>query len=444
MPCLRCQRTLPSESAFCPHCGQTVGAAVEADELLGAFIAGRYRITSVIGEGGMGRVYLADQTMGAATRRVAIKVLLPQFAADAKAASRFLRECATTGALDDPHTVRVYDCGQLPDGRLYIAMEYVDGRSLAALLEEDGPLAPARVVELLGQLCESLEEAHGKRIVHRDLKPENIMIVARPGGGELVKVLDFGIAKAIDDPGHAAGPVITSAGAIVGSPPYMSPEQFVAEELDARADVYALGVIGYEMLTGTRPFEARSVLEWGTKHLTAAPAPFDATDAGRAVPEAMRRAVLHALAKNREERPASARAFYAELASDDAENRVVVVPRLAAVGGAAQRAGVATTVDEARMVPTAQPRRTWLLLAAGASAATLALVGAFLLGRQPSSAEHGADDDSHAPPREACVRARAAALGGKCDEARRALASGCTGGPGHMEAQHEFEDHCER
>jgi serine/threonine protein kinase len=250
MPCARCQRTLPSDSAFCPHCGQTVGVAVEADELLGAFIAGRYRITSVIGQGGMGRVYLADQTMGDATRRVAIKVLLPQFAADAKAASRFLRECATTGALDDPHTVRVYDCGQLPDGRLYIAMEYVDGRSLAALLEEEGPLAPARVVELLGQVCESLEEAHGKRIVHRDLKPENIMIVPRPGGGELVKVLDFGIAKAIDEPGHAAVPVITSAGAIVGSPPYMSPEQFVAGELDARADVYALGVIGYEMLTG--------------------------------------------------------------------------------------------------------------------------------------------------------------------------------------------------
>ena len=443
MRCARCHATFPSVAAFCPQCGQASdgGSEEERDALLGAFVAGRYRVGSVIGEGGMGRVYLADQSLGTATRRVAIKVLLPQFAADSQAAARFLRECATTGSLEDPHTVRVYDCGQLDDGRLYIAMEYVDGRSLADLLE-DGAISPARVANLLGQVCESLEEAHGKRIVHRDLKPENIMVVTRADGAELVKVLDFGIAKAVDEPERTGRPVITSAGAIVGSPPYMSPEQFVAGEIDARADVYALGVIGYEMLTGGRPFEARSVLEWGGKHLTAEPAPFDATGAGRAVPEGMRRAILHALAKRREDRPRSVRAFYEELAAGP----IAIVPAAATDNGAARRKGVATTVDDAAIVPVSRRKRSRITVALAASLLTAMLaMGLWLVVRQPAEIEqHGPGDHEHAAQREACVRARAAALASRCDEARRALDSGCTGGPGHIEAQHEFEDHCER
>jgi serine/threonine protein kinase len=407
------------------------------DPLVGSVVAGRYRVERVIGEGGMGRVYLAHQAMGNTTRPVAIKVLLPAFARDLQAVARFLRECAITSSLESVHSIRVYDSGQVTDGRLYIAMEYVDGRTLAELLQAE-PLPGPRAAALLRQICASLSEAHAKRIVHRDLKPENILVGRDPTGAELVKVLDFGISKAIDEPGQPVRASVTAQHTIVGSPPYMSPEQFLGLDLDARSDVYALGLIAYEMFTGTTPFQASTMVEWGAMHLSSPPAAFDETAAGRAVPERARHAIMRALSKRKEERQPSADVFLRELEHQPGMQDAARAGR----SEPSSRPRVATTVSADLVLPASQSvvERRWLsfLVTGGVVAAGIAVAAAFYRGDRAS--DHGA---AHPLMREACVRAAHAAAAGRCDDARRELDAGCTTGPGHMEAQHELEDHCQ-
>lgn len=314
MDCPACH-TLNAEGArFCAKCGTLlpVNAPPEADPLINQVVGGRFRITGVIGEGGMGRVYFGEQQMGTNVRKVAIKVLLAQYAKDPQVVARFKRECGTVSELEHPNTIRFYDFGECPNGDLYIAMELLNGQSLEEALEKGGPLPPERVDRIMGQVCGSLDEAHEKGIIHRDLKPANIFLTKRGGEDDYVKVLDFGIARR-DERVSKAEQKLTQQGTVLGTPPYMSPEQFMGKELTTSSDIYSLGVVAYEMLTGRLPFEADTPWEWATKHMTVQPFPFETTQLGANVPPKMKAAILRALSKKPEERPRTVRELYEEL-----------------------------------------------------------------------------------------------------------------------------------
>jgi len=306
VPCPACGTLNEPHARFCARCGATVITPTGTDPLIGSTLAERYRITKQLGEGGMGTVYLAEQTMGTTVRKVAVKVLKGQ--ATEQARGRFLRECETVVQLNHPNTIRFYDFGALPDGRLFIAMEFVEGRTLTVAISE-GPM-PVMVVErLVAEMAGSLAEAHRRGIVHRDLKPDNVLL-ARDDDEEHVRVLDFGIAKQRE---AETGPEITAAGTIVGTPAYMSPEQLAGREVDARSDLYALGLMTFEMLTGRRPFSGSTPLEWATLHTTKPPPPFDDYPSTRLLPEDKRKAIYKALGKEPDERQESVKRFVEEL-----------------------------------------------------------------------------------------------------------------------------------
>jgi eukaryotic-like serine/threonine-protein kinase len=296
LTCQRCHRQNTPEAKYCFHCGALLEMVASPDDpLIGKVLLGRYRVLEILGEGGMGKVYLAEQRMGSAARKVAIKTLHPELGSDPQTIARFHRECETVIALSHPNTVQFYDFGEV-DGTLLIVMEYIEGESLAHVLER-GPIEPARIDRLVIQICGSLSEAHQRGVVHRDLKPDNVLLTERGGQHDFVKVLDFGIAKRYEaeDPSQAK---LTKQGMVLGTPPYMSPEQFSGQPLDARSDVYSLGLMIYEMLTGCLPFEAQTPWEWATKHLTTEPTPLEAHPAAAQLPQSKREAVMRALVKD--------------------------------------------------------------------------------------------------------------------------------------------------
>jgi serine/threonine-protein kinase len=233
-------------------------------ELLGHTIAGKFVIEAVIGTGAMGVVYRARQE--ALDKIVAIKVMHGGLVADETFAARFHREAKAASRLDHPNSIRILDFGQEPDGRLYIAMDYLDGRDLLEVINHEWPLSTARMVDILAQALSALAVAHELGILHRDLKPENIMVLRSTNDdgspADTVKVCDFGIAKIIerDEEGDKSREKLSTGGIVVGTPAYMSPEQARGEALDARSDVYAMGVILYQMLTMRVPFDAPTPL----------------------------------------------------------------------------------------------------------------------------------------------------------------------------------------
>jgi serine/threonine protein kinase len=229
--------------------------------LIGSTISDRYLIERLLGEGGMGAVYQAEHTL--MRKRMAIKVLHPEMTRLPEVVARFEREAMAAAHIDHPHVVTATDFGKLDDGSFFLALEYVEGASLREVIAQ-GRLELGRSLHIARQMAGALQRAHSLKIVHRDLKPENVMLVERDGDPDFVKVLDFGIAKVqMGELGtnDRAGPeqnVLTQAGMVYGTPEYMAPEQALGQPVDARADLYALGVIMYEMLTGHRPFEADS------------------------------------------------------------------------------------------------------------------------------------------------------------------------------------------
>src|SRR4051794_31480528 len=314
MDCPACHQSNVDGARFCAKCGALLPAATsEQDSLLGQIVGGRYRIVKMLGEGGMGRVYVAEQQMGTNVRKVAVKTLQAQYAKDQQVLARFHRECGTVSELEHPNTIQFFDFGQTSDGQLYIAMEYVQGQSLSDALRP-GPLQPDRVLRILAQVCGSLEEAHGRGIVHRDLKPDNVILTTRAGQADFVKVLDFGIAKRSEAKDQAQEQKLTQQGMVLGTPPYMSPEQFTGKELDARSDIYSLAVMAYEMLTGRLPFDADTPWQWATQHMTAQPFPFETVASSAAIPHPMKQGILRALSKDREQRQAKVQFFYQEMA----------------------------------------------------------------------------------------------------------------------------------
>ena len=317
MNCQACGHENVDEARFCASCGAALPTRVESqhDPLIGQVIGNRYRITGVIGEGGMGVVYVGEQQMGSTVRKVAVKTLHPHLSKDASVLKRFHRECGTVAQLEHPNTIKVYDFGSTPDGTLYIAMEFVAGRSLSDVLLKEGKLASDRVIQILKQICGALDEAHQLGIVHRDLKPDNIILTPRAGEQDFVKVLDFGIAARTESADAAHEQKLTQQGTVLGTPPYMSPEQFTGKPLDRRSDVYSLGVMAYEMLTGKLPFEADTPWQWATQHMTAQPMPFEQAAPQIQVSDSMRQAILRSLSKEAAQRQAGAGQFFAELSA---------------------------------------------------------------------------------------------------------------------------------
>lgn len=212
----------------------------------------------MVGIGGMGRVYCAEQV--ALGRTVAVKVVHPHLADDELAAARFLNEARTASRLSHPNSVAIFDFGRTEQGQPYIVMEYLRGRDLGRVAHDEGPLPIRRITDVLRQTLAALEEAHALGIVHRDLKPSNLFLTKRPDGSALVKVLDFGVAKLLNN--DPSKPALTANGAVIGSPVYMSPEQLLGKKtVDARSDVWQLGVILHELLTGDCPFDGRTMAE---------------------------------------------------------------------------------------------------------------------------------------------------------------------------------------
>jgi tRNA A-37 threonylcarbamoyl transferase component Bud32 len=308
MQCPSCQKAVEGNPPFCPSCGAPLPAAPPPDPLIGRTLAGKVRILQLLGEGGMGAVYVGEQAVGTGVRKVAVKTLHQHLSRDEKIRERFMREAGTLAGLDHPNTVRVFDFGTSDDGVLFMVMEFVQGRSIADALEKDGPMKPDRVETILSQIGGSLAEAHAQGIIHRDLKPDNVVLTDRAGQKDFVKVLDFGIAKR-STAADSSEKKLTQQGMVLGTPPYMSPEQFTGQALDARSDIYSLAVMAYEMLTGQLPFDAKSAFEWATLHMTAAPKPIEAAPNGSLLPEHERAAIMRALAKDPAQRFATVDEF---------------------------------------------------------------------------------------------------------------------------------------
>jgi serine/threonine-protein kinase len=283
--------------------------AAEGDPLLGSLFGGRFRIEGRLGVGAMGTVYRATQA--SVGRPVALKVLRPELNKDAETAARFYREARATSALKHPNTVTLYDFGETDEGCLYIAMELLEGRLLGQILREEGAQTVERAMHITIEVARSLAEAHRKGIVHRDLKPDNIML-AQVDGQEVVKVLDFGIAKMIG-PDAQVDALETQAGTVFGTPRYMSPEQAQSKPFDARSDLYSLGVIFYQMLTGYAPFQDDDAVVVMARHIKTRPRRPSEVRPDLAISGRLERLVMRLLEKDCERRPQSAMALIDEL-----------------------------------------------------------------------------------------------------------------------------------
>jgi serine/threonine-protein kinase len=307
------------------------GSSKGPDPLIGRVVNDRYRITSLIARGGMGKVYRAEQApLG---REVALKVLNPNYQGDndPEFHKRFFLEASICAKLTHPNTVTIFDYGRTDDDIYYIAMELLEGRTLHRALRDETVLPPQRALHIARQVCRSLREAHSMGVIHRDLKPANIYLVRHGDENDFAKVLDFGLVKDIGEGGEE----LTQTGLFMGSPKYMSPEQIRGEKVDGRCDIYALGVIMYEMLTGKVPFDRPNSVNILMAHVHEAVPAMTALNPDLQISPALEEVVMRAMAKKPEDRYASMDEFLVALkqASD-------------ATGLAYSRSGEMTTSGE--------------------------------------------------------------------------------------------------
>src|SRR5262245_31845569 len=287
----------------------------DGSELIGMIVDGRYRLDSTIGRGGMGLVYRATHL--GMRRQVAVKILHPSLAASPDVRSRFEREALAVGKVDHPNCVATYDVGRLPDGGLYLAMELLEGKSLADILEKEGQLEAGRALHILAHVLRGLGGIHAAGLIHRDIKPENIFLIRQGNDLDFAKILDFGIAKPMSGELSDDGVRLTQAGMAFGTPIYMAPEQALGNKMDGRADLYAAAVIGYEMLCGQPPFYSEDKLEVMSMH-TAKPVPAMRTRlirGGKAVPSSLEKLIVRGLTKKPGDRYANADVFLSAVES---------------------------------------------------------------------------------------------------------------------------------
>ena len=264
-----------------------------SDPLVGKILAERFEILERVGDGGTGVVYRAKQL--SVDRIIAVKVLGAHVSTDPQWMKRFQNEARAASRLEHPNTVRILDFGQTREGLLFIAMEFLNGRSLRTEIERAGRVQAGRTMQVIAQVCSSLAEAHSQSIIHRDIKPDNVMLVDLKGGGDMVKVLDFSVAK-LDTPDAQ----LTRAGVVFGTPQYMSPEQGRGIPLSPQSDLYAVGIVAYEMLMGHPPFSASIPTDVVMMHLRNQPPPLSG------VPPQVAELVMRALDKDPKRRHGSA------------------------------------------------------------------------------------------------------------------------------------------
>ncbi|MCS6856421.1 MAG: protein kinase [Sandaracinaceae bacterium] len=314
-----------SPSASSPFGG---GGAFEKagaqDALIGQVLDERYFIEAVLGEGGMGVVYRARHVV--LQRPLAIKVLRPDVSKNQEVMQRFQQEAQSASAIGNEHIIDITDFGRLSNGATYFVMEFLDGRPLGQVIEKEAPLPPIRVVRIGKQISKALGAAHARDIVHRDLKPDNIFLIKRGEENDFVKVLDFGIAKV-----GGSGSKLTQAGQVFGTPHYMSPEQCLGRPVDARTDIYSLGVILFEMATGRLPFDADNIMGILSQHIHAPPPSPRSVEGVGQIPPSLEAVILKCLAKAPEERYTSMEELRAVLEGIEEE-----------LGGALPRSSVTT------------------------------------------------------------------------------------------------------
>jgi serine/threonine-protein kinase len=384
--CPRCGARFSNDSQFCPHDGtatQVVDQSTNEDPLLGQVVDGRYRIEAQIGEGGMGVVYRARHVV--LDKPLALKILRTAMAKESESVQRFINEAKAASSIGHPNIVDISDFGRLKSGEVYFVMEYLEGRTLSELIVSDGGrLEASKVVHVLTQIASALAAAHAQGIIHRDLKPDNILVVSKGGDPLCVKVLDFGIAKVV-----GANSKLTRTGIVFGTPHYMAPEQAMGKAVDGRTDLYALGVIAYELCTGEPPFDADTFMGVVTKHMQeAVEPPSKRLESFSSQYQGFEPIILKALAKKPAQRYPTMHAFIDSLqqASLDAG----LLPRSSMPVGLAQtsKAEAVELVDSTAPVPsvkipTRTPRRTAALV--GLSAACLAVVLTMIATNHPDS-----------------------------------------------------------
>lgn len=320
--CPRCERRFPETDVVPSHCPNDKTPIVRmrdwaeknADPMVGKVLDGRFTLVAKLGAGSMGTVYRARQD--AIGREVAIKILRSDKALDEASKARFLREARAHSLLASPHTVTVFDFGQSESGEFFLAMELLEGEALGARIQRLKRIPVEMAVDTARQALRSLSEAHAKGIVHRDLKPDNLFYARVLHGGqneEIVKVLDFGIAKMLGEGMDAINAIETQAGTVFGTPRYMSPEQAQAKPLDARSDLYSLGVLLYHMLAGRPPFTDDDAIIVMARHIKTAPKPIAEVCPGVIVPPEIEKVMMRAMAKLPAQRPANAEAMSQEL-----------------------------------------------------------------------------------------------------------------------------------
>ena len=343
--CTSCQTPYPDEFAFCPLDGAELDdPAVYA---VGTTIRNKYRILAKVGRGGMGHVYKALHLMFNEVR--ALKVMDPSLTQREDCVKRFLREAFVARRLQHPNAVRVDDVDQTEDGRHCIVMEFIDGRMLRDVLQREGPMPAARACSIIKQVASALGAAHELGIIHRDIKPENIALI-KSEQGDIVKVLDFGITKLregrLKDEAGAMSLAATGTVFAIGTPEYMSPEQVRQNELDGRSDIYSLGIVFYEMLTGDLPFQAESQAEWFLAHVGEPPRPLHDYAESLRIPISIADLVMSMLEKDRTHRPANGAAIIKALEACERES---------VASGSAAPAGVRPAGSKARGESTTVP-----------------------------------------------------------------------------------------
>jgi len=296
---------IPPPADIAPPAERPAGSK---DPYIGTTFDHRYKIQKLLGEGGMGFVYLARHKV--IDKKVAVKVLRVEMAKDREILDRFLQEAKAASSIGNPHIIDISDFGDLPDGSTYFVMEYLDGKSLGNLVDSTNQLSVERICHIARQMADGLAAAHERGIIHRDLKPDNIFLIQRGSDQDFVKILDFGIAKVT---GSATDTKLTKAGAVFGTPHYMSPEQAAGAPIDHRADIYALGVMLYELTSGQLPFNADNFMGILTQHMYKAPVPIRALVPSPACPPSLEAVILKCLSKKQEARYQSMEELGADL-----------------------------------------------------------------------------------------------------------------------------------